>query len=991
MARRGGGLQLVISGDASGALAAIGAVDAGSGRLGGSFAAVGKAAVAGFAAVAAAAAAAAVGLYKIGDEFDQAYDKIRIGTGATGEALEGLKDSFRTVAADVPSSFEDVSTAIADINTRLGITGPELETVSGQMLNLSRITDTDLSSNIDTATRLFGDFGVSAAEMPETLDKVYRASQASGIGLEQLMSQVVDAGAPFRSLGFSIDDSLAMFAKWNKEGVNTEKIVAGLRIGIGQWAEEGIDPAEGFRQAVEGISSGTMDLNDAIEIFGSRNANDIFAAIREGRFDIEGMSDAIVNGADTINQASADTEDAGEKFQRFKNRVMLALEPLAGRVFDAAGQAMDALGPVLTDVAAEAGPVIERLSAWLGEKMPEAMAWLQTKAEELWPVLQEFFGEVSRIVEENWPEIEATVRDVMSGVMEVVDNVAATVIDLWNRFGDDILAGASERFGALIQQFRGIFNVIAGIVNTVMAVIRGDWSGAWEGIKQTLGGVVDFFVGWGRYVWSIFGGIIRAIGEVVGQTWFSIWHGVRDFFVGIWNGIVGLAQGYFRWLWDLASGFGETLWGIWSGLWNGIVTFTRNALGLVVGVARSQIDGIKRAFELGVAAIGRVWGGLKTIFSSVANWVIDNVINRFIGAVNRVADAIGVNLNLPTLGNVGGGSNPSGGGSANYGGAQYHSGGIVPGVGEQPATLLGGEGVLPVDVMRRMGSKQFELLRQGKTDAIGDGLGLGTISNALSEAASWVAERVRDVVANVARPAVMWALDRLDGVAPGVPGRMFAGAARMVGDKVLDWIDGAGREAEKYAVPTLSPGVGWQAMWDVVSKQFPWARLHSGLRPGAITATGNKSYHSMGRAIDITPSMEIFDWLRDSYKHLTAELIFSPAGGRQVHNRRDHFYTGVTRANHWDHIHWAADDGAAWSTSGRPTRMIIDSKVPEDFLAVPHRYGGIGGLGGPREVHVHLEGAVVSDGPEGVLRLIEEAAKTGKGLGPASRRLLGVA
>ncbi|MFB9776111.1 tape measure protein [Brevibacterium otitidis] len=98
----------------------------------------------------------------------------------------------------------------------------------------------------------------------------------------------------------------------------------------------------------------------------------------------------------------------------------------------------------------------------------------------------------------------------------------------------------------------------------------------------------------------------------------------------------------------------------------------------------------------------------------------------------------------------------------------------------------------------------------------------------------------------------------------------------------------------------------WRPWWALVKNQFPQARLHSAYRPGSITATGNRSHHGAGRAIDITPSMAIFNWLAANYGPQLAELIFSPAGRRQLHRGRPHMYTGVTRAMHFDHIHLAA-------------------------------------------------------------------------------------
>jgi len=114
---------------------------------------------------------------------------------------------------------------------------------------------------------------------------------------------------------------------------------------------------------------------------------------------------------------------------------------------------------------------------------------------------------------------------------------------------------------------------------------------------------------------------------------------------------------------------------------------------------------------------------------------------------------------------------------------------------------------------------------------------------------------------------------------------------------------------KKYGAPPLDSGIGWKAMWQAVSNRFPRVALHSAYRPGAITATGNPSYHGMGRAIDISPRRDIADWLRQNYMSQTRELIFSPMNNQQVHNGRNHMYSGITRAMHWDHIHWAMANG----------------------------------------------------------------------------------
>lgn len=124
-------------------------------------------------------------------------------------------------------------------------------------------------------------------------------------------------------------------------------------------------------------------------------------------------------------------------------------------------------------------------------------------------------------------------------------------------------------------------------------------------------------------------------------------------------------------------------------------------------------------------------------------------------------------------------------------------------------------------------------------------------------------------------------------------------------------------------------GFGWRKQWAIIHKAFPWAHLLSAYRPGARTVSGNQSYHALGRAIDVTPSMRIFDWIRSHYGRTTKELIYSPAGNRQIKNGSNHYYTGAVRRMHFNHVHWAYDRGGylppgysmAYNGTGRPERV----------------------------------------------------------------------
>ncbi|MBA7475296.1 hypothetical protein ES707_10662 [subsurface metagenome] len=302
------------------------------------------------------AGAIGIAAIKVGKEFDKAYSKIRTGTGKTGKVLEGLKKDFRAVVKDVPNSLDEVSTAIADLNTRLGLTGKPLQAMAKQMLNLARITETDVNAVIRTSTRLFGDWDVAVEDQAETLDYLYKVSQSTGVGIDKLSDMVTTYGVQLRTVGFTMEESLALMGKWEKEGVSAEKMLGGLSMALGKFAKAQKEPEEAFRLLVQNIEEATtvgkaMELG--VEALGTRAGPDFALAVREGRFAVEDFVAELADSSETINQAAEDTMTLTEKFNLLKNQAKLAIEPLAKAL-------MDDLMPALEKVTDKLGDLDEK-------------------------------------------------------------------------------------------------------------------------------------------------------------------------------------------------------------------------------------------------------------------------------------------------------------------------------------------------------------------------------------------------------------------------------------------------------------------------------------------------------------------------------------------------------------------------------------------------------------------------------------------------------
>lgn len=108
-------------------------------------------------------------------------------------------------------------------------------------------------------------------------------------------------------------------------------------------------------------------------------------------------------------------------------------------------------------------------------------------------------------------------------------------------------------------------------------------------------------------------------------------------------------------------------------------------------------------------------------------------------------------------------------------------------------------------------------------------------------------------------------------------------------------------------------GGGYKWQMAVLRKQFPGLPLISGFRPGARTLSGNRSYHSVGRAVDLPPRRDVAAWIRANYGSRTKELI-TPYNDLNLHNGKPHRYTGAIWNQHNfaggnAHDHWAFKQG----------------------------------------------------------------------------------
>lgn len=310
------------------------------------------AALVGIAALGAGVVVAGKELYDLGQVWDDVADSLATRTATLGPALEKLTGAVRNLAPATASSIGDIGNVVGQVSQALRLSGSELTSVSKSILDLDRITGQQ--TNIRDLGKVFRGFGVDAGDQVSTLDSLYRASAATGIGVNELLSAVTAAGPAARLMGLDLSETASLLATFNEAGIDGEKALNSLGIAAKNLAKDGIAPAAGLRDTltqIEGLIAAGDEagaVNLGAKIFG-RGYGPILDAIRSGALDAQSLNTALAEGGTTIDEVAKSTADWSERWQQLKNTLSVALEPLASGVFNTINAKLDQLADWVTN------------------------------------------------------------------------------------------------------------------------------------------------------------------------------------------------------------------------------------------------------------------------------------------------------------------------------------------------------------------------------------------------------------------------------------------------------------------------------------------------------------------------------------------------------------------------------------------------------------------------------------------------------------------
>jgi TP901 family phage tail tape measure protein len=614
----------------------------------------------------------------VASNYNEGVDRIRVGTGKTGEALKALVDDARAVGGSVVQPFGQVADVLTQINTRLGLTGKPLQDLTQQVLDFSHATGTDATANAAAFLDIISKWEIPAEESAGAIDMILRASQAAGVPVSMLSDNLAKFAGVFKTLGYDMPQALALMGQLGKTGQPVEKVLNGMQMGIARMSKglkENIPPS---LKHIDGIGETWVKVTDQLaehdiegafdtiaaaihragsdaearaigmEVFGSKAGPALAGALRSGSFAVDDLSNKIKNGKETTADAADAVTHFGDRMQMLWNRVTVALGPVSEKAATAA-TIIAGVGPALSGVG--------KAAEFIGPKIASAAQSLLLAGMYAAQAAAAGVSAAASWVASAATTIASWIAQAATAVASAATTAAAWVAS-WVAMAAGAVANAAVIAAAWLVAFWPIALIGAAVIGLAALIffhwekVRGFLVAVWNGIKAAAAAIwnaiLAFFKRWGIFIVAALLGPIALMVAIVIRNWNTI----RSITSAVWNGIRAVITGAVNTIRSVVSGVINAIRSAWSGGMNAIRSAASGAWNFVVGIFESAWRRISGIVSRITGALSKLafWRRSPSILEQHARDTAAGILNAFEDVRKRLPGlATDLNLRVPAI------------------------------------------------------------------------------------------------------------------------------------------------------------------------------------------------------------------------------------------------------------------------------------------------------------------------------------------------------
>jgi phage-related protein len=305
-------------------------------------------------------------------------------------------------------------------------------------------------------------------------------------------------------------------------------------------------------------------------------------------------------------------------------------------------------------------PLVDKIMTAFAEALPVILDWASAFGRYVGPVLKKVIGWVKQFIDQfqqSGKQTQSTRDDIIGSLQDIlgVVRVVVKIIEfLWAHFGSTLMTYVVGTFKNIITIIEAALKIIHGVLDIVMGLLTGDWSRAWQGVKEVLSGV-----------WTIIKTLIRQAMLYI-RTLLKIgWKAIKLIFTAAMKGIWALIKWYFRtWvrmflalpklLAKALAALAPLLGQVFRAAWARASQWVQQGITNVVNAVRA-LPGKIRALGGLLAAAGRAViqafvNGLQNapgVVSNIAGNVWDALKSLVNSAIDKINGALDFTISLP--------------------------------------------------------------------------------------------------------------------------------------------------------------------------------------------------------------------------------------------------------------------------------------------------------------------------------------------------------
>lgn len=573
-------------------------------------------------------------------ELDDAMANFQAQTGASSREMNKFKDIAREVwSNNFGEDIADVADMMGRVKQQMqGISDVDLKNVTEDLLTLRDAFGMDENETLRGAQQLMKQFGITSQE---AFDLMATGAQNGLNKSDELGDNISEYSGKFAQAGYSADEYFQLMQNgldggaYNLDKVNdainevTTRLVDGTIEGaldsfssktqdvFKAWQEGRATQKDVVNAIVEDISNTTNEqekLNKSATAFGTMG---------------EDFNSGFIQSLTTVGDKYRDVEGAMDKVKEIANGGLKnALSELGRTFLDSFTPIGELITPILSGIIGFITVAIQGIQqgfAKVGDVISNVFGSIDTSGitnivSQVSEVLAPAFDKVKGAIEQMKTALEPIAKDILSKIIEVIQNIVNQAQNILSVVGPPILAIIKK----IIETVVGIIPIITSILQVVGSVI--------SGIISFISTVISIV---GTAISTILG-FIMPIVQVVATIVANIWSVILTVATNIWSKISEVVTAIIEFVSNVFKTVSDVVGNIWSKI--------QDAMNNVRDKVQGVIDNINKYFNNVKDTVSDVFNGIWSKVQGVMDKVgnkISNVLQGIQNAWNGLKDFVG--------------------------------------------------------------------------------------------------------------------------------------------------------------------------------------------------------------------------------------------------------------------------------------------------------------------------------------------------------------